>query len=307
MNKKIVFILGVGRSGTSLLQSMLNSHSEIAFPPETHFFRYYVAPNRKRKQIIKNEPEKFFSVLEQDKSFSRININPQELLSDTNSDFKPEKIYQKLLEIYLNKKGKTIIGDKDPKNIEFVQQLYKYFPQATIIHLIRDPRDVVLSRTKAAWSAHRPLWLHAMIYNSQILTGRKNGIRLFKKNYLEIKYEELISNPKDPLKRIVKNIGLEYEESMLNFSKSGSELMDESEKQWKIETTGPLLRSNVKKWKKELSNQQIGLIQTICRKPMMIYGYSPDNSIKLNFIQRLFFNSIKTAFHIVYLLKLKLT
>ena len=40
-----IFIIGVGRSGTSLLQSMLNSHSKIAFTPETHFIRSYMSSN----------------------------------------------------------------------------------------------------------------------------------------------------------------------------------------------------------------------------------------------------------------------
>ncbi|MDR5589341.1 sulfotransferase [Christiangramia sp. SM2212] len=294
MNNKI-FIVGVGRSGTSLLQSMLNAHSEVAFIPETHFLRKYVFTNK----IFPGEQE-VMTELKQDENLQRVKIDPHQIVNNRNSYL---EVYNELLDIYLETKGKKIIGDKDPRNIDFLPHLKNYFPDAKIIHIIRDPRDVVLSRTKADWSKHWPFNLHAYMYNAQIGRGRKIGRNLFGSNYFEICYEDLIMTPEKELKKICELIGIDFETAMLEFSSSAKELVDKSELQWKKETMGPLLSSNKNKWKNEFSDSQIDLIQKVCN-----YTFSnlPYEKAKVNqsFVKNNIHKMASKIFKILYPLRI---
>lgn len=293
--KNRIFIVGVGRSGTSLLQSMMNAHSEVAFIPETHFLRKYVFTNKEfqsKKEVI--------AELGKDHNFKRAKIELNEIITNNDSFL---EIYNDLLDTYLKTKLKKIIGDKDPRNIDFIPQLKTCFPEAKVIHIMRDPRDVVLSRTKADWSKHWPLSLHAYIYNAQIKRGRKLGQKLFGENYHEIYYEDLILKPEDELKNICTFIGIDFELGMLEFGSSAKELVDKSEMQWKKETMGPLLSSNKNKWRNEFTDFQIDLIQKVCNSSFKNLQY---NKAKIN--QSFLINNIhKIAsglFNILYPLRI---
>ena len=84
MNPQKLFIVGVGRSGTTLLQSMLNSHPEICFTPETHFFKRYIAPNISNTKGISKQ--KLQALLQADKYFSRLEVSIEEHLKKFSSN-----------------------------------------------------------------------------------------------------------------------------------------------------------------------------------------------------------------------------
>lgn len=267
----LIFIIGVGRSGTSLLQSMLNAHDNVAFIPETHFLRKYVF--KENKKISSKNISDFRQELEADKDFLRARIKPEEILEIGNNCL---NTYSLLLDNYLKVKKKTLIGDKDPRNIDFIPQLKNFFPSSKVIHIIRDPRDVVLSRTKADWSKGWPLSLHAYMYNTQITRGRKSGRKLFHDNYFEVYYEDLIQQPEKELEQICFFLNIPFDKKMLNFGLSAKELVDKSEIHWKKETFGPLLSSNKGKWRKAFNESQIDLIQRVCKSSLKKLPYKKE-------------------------------
>ena len=67
--RDIIFIIGVGRSGTTLLQSMLHSHSEIHFSPETHFVKRFLNPEIHHKKYSWENRAKFERALLKDELF----------------------------------------------------------------------------------------------------------------------------------------------------------------------------------------------------------------------------------------------
>ena len=151
-----IFIVGVGRSGTSLLQSMLNVHKDISFPPETYFIRYYLI-KKYNYDSVKNK-------LIEDKNLKKLNLDLVDLVNASNSlkDF-----YVSLLNSYVNRKNKHFAGDKDPKNVECLRVIKENFPYSLIIHIYRDPRAVIASRIKAKWSMSRPFWQQLLAYKAQ--------------------------------------------------------------------------------------------------------------------------------------------
>lgn len=285
----MIFIIGVGRSGTSLLQSMLNAHPDIVSSPESHFLRKYVFPNMKRNGLV--AAKSFFLKLDKDESFKRVSVDAGEIWRDKeNAKVNLLTFYNRMFKLYAKSKGKYIFVDKDPRNIDYIPQLDYLFPNSKIVHVYRDPRDIVYSKSKAAWSSNRAYWLHALIGQYQISKGRFNLNKYFskKERYIEIRYEDLLQAPKDTLKKLTDFIGVDYCNSMLSFSKSSKELVDKSEMQWKKDTFEPLMKTNSNKWRTGLTIFQAGLVEQVSSEYFYNLNYSKEATKDLGSLQRIF-------------------
>jgi len=254
-------IVGVGRSGTTLLMSMLNAHPDITTPPELHFVSQYIVkcPYADLKETI--------AKLSYDPRFARLQLTTGEITQpffEQNEPFSVVRLYQIILQTYASKRGVHIVGDKAPKNIEYLPVLHRIFPEACIIHLIRDPRDVYLSRTKAAWSSSRRDTLQFLAYRAQYDLGRRLGPRLFGDHYQEIHYENLLSQSRIELERVCHLLEVPFDDEMLSFSASAKGLVFSDEMAWKKEALGPLLTENMNKWQRELTPEQVMRIEAAC-------------------------------------------
>jgi len=273
-----VVVCGVGRSGTSLLQSMLNAHPGLCLPPETHFFRRYVADAAARRRWERVGTSALQAALDSDEHFARAGIPAAELLNpETGRGLDTARVYRRLLQRVATREKAGLVGDKDPRSLDCLAAWKREFPDARIVHMIRDPRDVLLSRTKAEWSAGRPWWAHLLICKEQLRRGRALGRRLYGDAYLEVRYEDLLADPRAELERICKHIELEFDPCMLDFAASAERLVDSSEMSWKKETLGPLLVSNTNKWRTGLSTFQVRLTERISRESFRELGYVQDS------------------------------
>lgn len=259
------FIIGVGRSGTSLLQSILSSHSNICLPPETGFVRQNILAWHKQEECTTADLKSINGKL------SRVIPEIEHKLPTRHSD--ELYFFKTVLKLYRNKKSKDKMGDKDPRLIEFIDAVSKLFPDAKFIHLIRDPRDVLLSKRNAEWSKDKPGWYHIFANYIQLKIGEWQGKKLPKGKYLLLTYEELLNNPEISIKKACSFLGVEFEESMLSFQDKAKELVSEDEKQWKQETMGPLLKNNTGKWKGKLTEFEVALTEMLSRQAFEIGSY----------------------------------
>lgn len=254
MTKKL-FILGVGRSGTSLLQTILHHHSEIFF--------------LKENQILKNilrgtfyNCENGFELHQKLKQTTNIDrVSTDSNFIDLSS---PLNAYNSIIEKYISSQNKNLsyIGDKDPGNIDYFDQIFKTFPDSKFLLIVRDPRAVIASRMKAEWSRKYPFLFHPLVYYAQ----QKICFDKLEKNpslpVLTITYHNLVNNPKQEMQRITNWLQLEYEEKCLEFHKTAGELIDPNELSWKKDLLKPITNQD-EKWKYQLKNYQIRIIEYI--------------------------------------------
>ncbi len=254
-------IVGVGRSGTTLLMCMLNEHPDIVTPPEFHFISQHMAKRPNMGLLEASER------LRKDRRFARLGLDVEDVIRpfrDKSEPFSPDRLYRTILKTYAYKNKVRIIGDKAPKNIEYLPVFHKAFPQGKIIHMVRDPRDVYLSRIKADWSRSRTDILQFLAYRAQYDMGHQIGLRLFGDNYLEIHYEELLKQPEIELRRICDLLDVPFSARMINFSNSARKLVFPDEMSWKKEALGPLLTKNKDKWCRELTPEKVARIEAAC-------------------------------------------
>lgn len=274
MNSDFQFftVVGVGRSGTSLLMTMLDSHPQLALPPETQFLSRHVI---KYPHATLDETE---ARLRPEVNFQRLGIPLEVFLAPFKTGetrFTNAGAYRRIFELWAERTGLACIGDKSPKNIEYLPVIKALYPAARVIHIVRDPRDVFLSRTKAGWCKGRHRVLQTLAYRAQFDHARFLGPKLFQENYLEIQYELLLSRPAETLAKVCELLNVTYEKSMLDHRASAETHVFPEEIDWKRQVLGPLLQDNKDKWKHELSAEQIAYIEDCCTTSFASGMYQP--------------------------------
>lgn len=276
--EKCFFIIGVDRSGTSLLSSMLDSHSQIAVPNESHFIiEYYKILKRyepihdavnKRRLIVDILAQEYVrkwvpKIVVDDIDFARV----QDLRTAVKS----------IYEAYSQKVGKKIWGDKTPEYIRDIPILNKLFPNVKYIHIIRDGRDVSSSIVKMWWGAKD--FKSAMNYWKETVNlARQNLAMLPKEQVLEIRFEDLVIEPLPTLKKIVNFLDVEYEDGMLEYYKGdlGKRMGEERIKSYHKNLIKKPDPSLTYKWKNRLCKGDQAIAFEIAGNLFMNWGIRQD-------------------------------
>jgi len=224
-----VFIVGCPRSGTTLLQRILDAHPDIAICDETFWVVYYF----KKKIGLTPEglitPELITQLLEYYK-FHRMKIGREDLVRLL-GDGQPvhySSFVSRIFDHYGEIKGKPLVGDKTPDYARNLPTLHALWPKTKFVHLIRDGRDVCLSainwKRKAAklasiystWREH-PVATAAAWWEWHLCLGRQAGRLLGPALYYELRYEALVSHPAEELAKLSRFLAVPYDEAMLHF------------------------------------------------------------------------------------------
>lgn len=271
---KHLFIVGVGRSGTSLLQSMLAAHPRIAMLPETGFLRRYVFSGDLK-------PFDSSQLREDDYRLRRIRQSCWELAAPPGTKQTTLAIYRALhqpscgecLNTAVNSET-AVVGDKDPRLVEYLPVLpYVFQNDIYVINIVRDQRDVLLSKIKAGWSEKRNWRVNLAASRIQLGLADIDGARLFADRWITVRYEDLIETPEGVLTRITSALEIEYCADMLHFSRAARDLTGEKVEEWKKETLGPLLSHNTNKWRAGLSRGQIAAVEGATKRWLRRFDY----------------------------------
>ena len=202
-----VFIVGCPRSGTSFLYHLLLSAGGFAeFRTQMNVFDV-LEPIYGNLGVMKHK-KKMMKEWLQSKAFHVSGLDAAEVEAKVLSECHSAADFLRIvMDMVAQKQGVKRWIDSTPTNIPHMQRIVKEFPDARIVHIIRDGRDVALSLDKQGWS--RPLpWdknkslLAAGIYWEWIVRkGRKLGA-ILGSNYMEVRYEELVSDPRKSLVRV---------------------------------------------------------------------------------------------------------
>jgi len=151
-----VFIVGSPRSGTSLLRNILNRHPALAVCGETHF-HHYVYKRRKAFGDLRNPQNRQHLVAEFLALWriQRLGMDLQALSGRLSRDATSYRaFFRSVLEHYAESQGKKRWGEKTPQHVLFTETLCEWYPGAVILHVVRDPRDVVASLQRMPWAAN---------------------------------------------------------------------------------------------------------------------------------------------------------
>lgn len=212
------FVVGVNRSGTTLLRMMLDSHPELAIPPETHFIpALFDAMHTARKEGERMTPDQVVEFMVNHRRWGDFGLDP-DVLAGRISNLKrmrPKFVLRAFYELYAETQGKRRYGDKTPGYVKQMGIVHRALPESRFIHLIRDGRDVALSREGRVAAEELTVERHAKIWKRRINRARGQAPRV--KHYLEVRYEDLVEDPETVLRRICEFIELPFDPAMLSY------------------------------------------------------------------------------------------
>ncbi len=219
-------IVGSPRSGTTLLRFMLDANSELAIPPETGFLTLSEKLRGKGNKLR----QKFFHAVvnySQPPSWPDFEI-PEETFRTALNEIEPFNIsegFRTFYRLYAARCGKTRWGDKTPIYCRYLNAIRRVLPEARFIHIIRDGRDAALSLRRMWFSPGWEIETQASYWRDCVLAARRAGVG--RDDYLEVRYEELIINTEETLKRVCAHAALTYEAAMLNYYERAPERLKE--------------------------------------------------------------------------------
>lgn len=244
--------------------------------PETSFIRNYIFEEKFSTKYKKNiDLNNILSTLKKDDKLKRLKLNFESLLNGQSLNPKSiaHLVYNKIIDSFVDDVNLYVL-DKDPKLIEYIPTLLKLYPKSYVIQIVRDPKDVLVSKKEAKWSKDYLTLRHIIANIVQFKLSLDKCTKFSKQNYLVVTYENLISSPNQVLHGICNILDLPYDKSMLEFQKSATDLVSDSEYSWKKETMGPLLRFNTDKWRLKLTKVEAFLVDHSCTDKITNLGYS---------------------------------
>jgi len=219
------FIVGVGRSGTTLLRLMLDAHPDLAIPPETHFIPGIAAANKRPS----NPHRTFLETLKADQMWGDHGIDDL-LLEQRIYEIKPFDLSAALrtfYRLYAERFRKPRWGDKTPRYLLHMKLIASILPEARFIHIIRDGRDVALS-LQGVWFGPKTIEEAAHWWKSWVQQAQGHASEL--PHYLEIRYEDLLLHTTSTLKTICSFIALPWNTSMLDYHLTAEERLKEKDR-----------------------------------------------------------------------------
>jgi hypothetical protein len=283
-------IVGSPRSGTTLLRFMIDSHPEMAIPPETGFLTAEMQPKSSQAEMCERFLQLVLSYPPDAPAWNDFHIPVDEFRRSLEGirPFSVQEGFRLFYKTYASRFGKSRWGDKTPMYCRSLLEIQKLLPEAHFIHLIRDGRDVAVSMRKQWFSPGYDIMKQAKFWRENILQAQTQGSQC--PQYLEIFFEDLIRNPENVLRIICDFIKLDFHHSMLHYydyapqrlkehlerrqADGGLLVSQEVRYNQQIKTTRPPDISEIGVWKTKLQSEETQKFEKIAGNVLRSLGYS---------------------------------
>ena len=303
-----VFIAGHPKSGTSLLRSVLESHPElIAYPEETSFFRRYLpkATGKSLEEKLALSDQFLTHIFEwnqsnppahqagfPDRDYSNIPVAEvrQAVRQFVDECFRHDGDMLSAAILAFGKATGKITSaahywvEKTPYNEFYAAQIFAWWPQARIIHIVRDPRDNFASyhRKHTNWSPE----IFALNWARSTQAGLDNRERYGDNHVWLLRYEDLVSSPEEKQRELCQFLNIADLPSQRSLARGGKPWQGNSMfgDQFNAISSAPVGR-----WVETLTEEEAATVEVITGPLMQRLGYAvskPINSLDKQSRQR---------------------
>jgi len=296
---RYVFIVGMARTGTTLLRNVLNRSDEVGMGGES---RFLVAPrllSLHRERGFRDELREVGDLttdsgarrvvdhiyrIRKDNFWGKIakGADRDEFLQHLlNSDRSERALLD--LALAFHARGKPIRGEKTPAHIEVVPQILEWFPNARIVHMIRDPRATFVSKQHK--DGDRPSVLAPLRERAESLYELYASVRTIERwrhvislhhryrtqfagRYHLLRFEDLVTDPRTSINEVCRFIGIEFTEKMLDQTVTNSSFVQGA-------PVGGFNAKAIERWRGILSPALQRWFRLWCGRSLREFGYRP--------------------------------
>jgi hypothetical protein len=266
-----LFVVGCDRSGTTVLRLVLDRGGEIAIPTESmivaDFARFASAPlttdaefDRLAGAVWKHPKVREWSIAG----------GPPRREGRTGAAAYRAAIEAPYL-AYAHLRGTDRWGDKTPYYVLHIDLVKRVFPEARIVHLVRDGRDVALSLLRVPFGPAN-VWAAAHQWRDAVDAGDAAAER-YGEDVLTVRYEDLVSDPAATVPRICAFAGLAYRPEMLEVERTGSDRLIKGQEGWFRQLGAGITTASVGRWRTEMSAARQAVFTSIAADALRRHGY----------------------------------
>lgn len=286
-----VFVIGNPRSGTTLLRLMLTCHPNIVIPPECGFALWWYDKYGGLPGARWREPQTVQECIRDILTSKKIefwDLDPAALEAFVTGSH-PQS-YADVVSLVYRFYGRTRgrhaqrWGDKNNYYLDHILTIRRLFPGVLFIHIVRDVRDVACSYRDLAGAAPASRYAPSLAAEPQraaeswvrnIGRIRQQFAALGWEGVLEIRYEDLVANPKGTLEQVCRFLREAFDAAMLDYPQANRENLLEPEEflAWKAKTLEPPSAAEVGKYRAELAPADIAAIEAVADPLLRLYRY----------------------------------
>lgn len=284
-----VFIVGMSRAGTTLLSRMLDAHSDIAIFPET--WMYVVLDRLGCLEEFRNPWQTALFLDEVWKNLASYRdpaarVVALEAARSTGYVGPSVRLLERLGRAYARERNAKIWGEKTPGHALWLPQIRALFPQARILFMVRDPRDVLVSYDERWGEGQR---------DTKYIVSTASLLKYFLSHLLHrpafppeqvhwVRYEGLVANPGAELRRVCNFLGVDFEQSMLTFYRRHANVEhDMPDGRYHALLSRPVTTEKIGRYQEALTQTQIALVESLLGEEMQAVGYSPSGPSAASF------------------------
>jgi hypothetical protein len=264
-----IIVGGCGRSGTTLVRVILDSHPALCCGPESGLL-VRRRPDEERLRILA----------------ARFDLDPEAVLGDWRAARDHGEFVDRFFGAYARARGRARWAEKTPKNVAALGWIFRRFPEARFIHMIRDGRDVVCSlRTHPRF---------AWVDGKQVPTGIRRPIRECIARWrddvraglryrgdprtVELRYEDVIAEPEPTLRKLFEFLGEPWDDAVLRFYEVEGGSRDVRRFPQNPEATQPIRPDAGGRWRRDLAPDEVGLFKQLAGSLLVELGYERDQN-----------------------------
>lgn len=304
---KIHFIIGIGRSGTTLLMQSLNGSEQCLATPENHFVMTFYDKYAHQKNIDPTQLAADIQQYYQNKKQNRTSLHTWQYHLDDFFHYlqyhSPRPLHYGhvcrafLLSMrYLGRSNEQVthIVDKEHDYSQYIPQLIQLFPNAKFIVSIRDYRAVINSHQQSPNERISLPAAVALLWRNNYRYLRQQN-KLYPDQFLFIRYEDIIIHQHETIELICQFIGIPFQQQLLEIHinmqhwltqhQNHPEMTPRKAKKWS-DLAQPINPNRGESWQKSLTPYTIVLADCICAQEAAHFGYAPI--YQPNWLQRIY-------------------
>jgi LPS sulfotransferase NodH len=267
------FIVACDRSGTTMLRLILDRSPDVAIPTESMIVVDMAALRRR------------FGGLDTDEQFDRLaaTVWRHPKVREWHLEGRPPRregrsgaeAYRAALEApylaYAQQHGKPGWGDKTPYYVEHLAEVRRVFPEARIVNLVRDGRDVALSLLRVPFGPAN-VWAGAHQWRDAVRAVDRDAAWLGD-DLLTVRYEQLVADPAAVVPEICGFLEITYEPGMLAVEETPPDRIAVGQEAWFTELYTGITAASVGKWRREMRPSDVALFESIAGAELERHGY----------------------------------
>lgn len=275
-----VFMIGTQRSGSNLLRLMMNQLKDVASPHPPHILERML-PLMERYGDLKSDDK--FKILVDDVC-RLIELNPVEwsgisfdrdVVMSKAKERSLMSVYEVVYDLYAESQGAKTWCCKSLANIKYIEEIEEHFDHPKYIYLYRDGRDVALSFQKAV-VGEKHIYNIAKDWAETQAKALSMRDSIDEKYFYCISYERLTQQPEETAMSLCSFLNVDYVPAMLDFHKTNEAMNAASSSNLWGNVTSPIIQNNSKKYRLEMSTDDISIFESAAGHILDQLGYERD-------------------------------